>query len=461
MKTWPHPSCNVLKGMPGKRPPSLPHLPGIASAIGILTLMLSAAPLAAAENLGSVNLHSLASFTISAEASGEPVRVLSLGDSLQAPHRSIGRHLYPSLRSNIGFSGIALPGQTPNLALSQLSGGASVILGDSTWWQPSFEIPAGGSTSWSNQTSATGSLRATRAGIHYIATPHGGMLNVSVSSNGGSWMLLESLDCFSPAAQGRFASWPLATGDYRLRVDGLSGTNRVLGPEIVNTNTSGLVQIFLQRDGVNLSQILGTPPAVLNAVLSNLNPHLVVWHMKELADLNFDQQLLSNRLDQLEAVFRSAIPRAAVIYIGTPFEARDQASDHTRTQNRVVREAAIRNGRTYVDCMTPFVSYEAMQAAGHLDDAVHPSNLCYQEISRKLWNELGFFALRAPKTLGILQQGQSVILRWNTTNTVMYQMEGSTNLTEWDFLEGTAGGGGGEFLSTPTHSHLSRFGFSG
>jgi hypothetical protein len=380
-------------------------------------------------DLSSINTDQLARFFAAVEQGTGPVTVVAFGDSLQAPWRSFGRHLGSRLQDLIGRAGIGLASQTPNLALSQLLGEATITGPDTNWWMGYYLVPANGAVIWSNQTHTSGSLLADQAGLHYMAAPGGGAFSLSVSSNGGPWTTAQIVDAVSPQPEGRLAQVSLPLGYYRVRADGLSGTNRILGPELVNSQSRGLKTVYMARDGCNLNQILSVPSSVLGPVLTHLQPTLIHWHMKEYADIGSTS--LSNRLRDLEALWRSAAPQADVIYLGTPYEQRDTTNRWSETQNRIVRQAAQRDHRTYLDCMTPFVSYDFMVNNGYLDDGVHPSNLCYTRMAEIAWKELGFFALKVDRRLrGRALEGRH-LLEWPSVAGITYTLESSPDLSAW------------------------------
>lgn len=413
------------------------HLPRLL----LLVLGLFAAcPRGGAEDLSSVGLDRLSGFWEAVETARGPVGVMAFGDSLQAPWRSLGGHMNKRLSRKIGFAGYSMGVQDRPVAVAGYDGGAAVLPPDGFWWMPSSSLPAGGSIDWSNMEHPVGSLLADRVGLFYLAGTSPFRFSVLVSSNGGAWTRVASVSSGVTNPRSHHASFELPLGFYRLRVQGEMGTARILGPEMFDSQSRGIRSIFLARDGCNLNHILGVPSSVLLPVLSALDPALVHWHMKEYRDLG--AQTLTNRLRELDAVWRAAIPRASVLYLGTPYEQRDAVDSPTLWQNRIVRAAVIRDGRSYLDLMTPFGPYETMVANGYLDDDVHPSNAFYEEAARMAWYSCGFFALGHDRSLGAEIVGGRQVVSFMAGSDNVYRLESSTNLIDWvprTYLQGPGG----------------------
>ncbi len=372
------------------------------------------------------------------EASNGPVTVLAFGDSVSAEYRSLQTFLFYRLQGSLGWAGDTL-GNFQNTALWQLGNGAAVEPPTTNWWATHALLPPGGFLFWTNQDYAQGSLTCNEVGVFWVAQPEGGAFTVAVSTNGGPWSEpVLNLDGYSSVPVGRYAKATLERQPYRLRVDGISGTNRILGPRYVDTTSAGVEVAFMNQDGASLDQIFAISTNVLYPILSAVNPQLVIWHMKELGD---ESEIgLSNRLFDLEALWKACVTNGDIVYVGTPYNVNDLTSNYTPTQNRLVRQAAVRDHRVYLDCMTPCVSYQSMTNYGFLDDGLHPSNLCYSFLAGIAWDELGFFALRVDRHITAQTSGTSLNLQWSTIPNLTYELQSSTNFSEWLTL--------GSFLGT-------------
>lgn len=427
-------------------PPPFPR-PSAAIWRGFALALVCLAFAAGAGDLTSTNLDRLTRFWHVAESSNRPVRVLSFGDSLAENYRSLQTQLFNRLGARLGSAGLGLPDRYNTLAAAY-SGGAAVVGAGSNWWTWHYSVPPGGFVSWTNLAGPQFSVRCDSVGLFWIARPEGGTFTVSVATNGGPWSApLLTLDGAAATAVGRFTNTPLARARYRLRVDGLSGTNLVLGPQFLDAGVPGVFPSVLAQGGVNLKQVFAVSTNILHPVFAALQPDLVVWHMKELVDIG--GAALTNGLAQLQTLLRATCPQADLLYIGTPFEQRDLTNNVTAQQNELVRAVARRDGRACFDGMNPCVSYSGMTNNGYLDDAVHPNNRCYAFLADVLWREAGFFALRVDRRLRERLAAGLVVVEWPTTNGITYTLDASPDLAQWSPLRSMPGDGAWHSYTNP------------
>jgi len=106
-----------------------------------------------------------------------------------------------------------------------------------------------------------------------------------------------------------------------------------------------------------------------------------------------------------------------------------------------VRDSAVRHGRVYFDGMTPMISYTSMWTNGFLVDSVHPSASCYDLLSDRLWDELGFFALRLDRRLKPVRDPGGIRLEWATRTNVFFEVQSSANLVDWQGVYSVWGDG--------------------
>jgi hypothetical protein len=224
-------------------------------------------------------------------------------------------------------------------------------------------------------------------------------------------------------------------------VDSLSGTNFIIGPQYLESTSSGVNVAFMDQDGVSLEEIFAVSTNVLFPILRALNPQLTIWHMKDVADIG--SVSFCNRLAQLENLWRVCHINGDVVYLGTPYEYRDTQWNLSPTQNQLVRDSAIQNGRAYVDCMNPCVSYEAMVTNEFINaDGVHPTFKCNDFLADVCWRQLGFFALRADRRLRVDKAGgDAVRISWPTVTGITYPLESSADFSAWQPLQAQAGDG--------------------
>jgi hypothetical protein len=389
-----------------------------------------------AQDFSSTNTTALSRFWNAAERRSGPITVVAFGDSLQATWRSAAKYLYPLLSYQLGQAGVAFPAQLNNMSMVQSGGPVVPYNPDTNWWDWHTGYATGAYVFWTNQFHPSGSIEADRGGIYYVAGPEAGTFTISLSTNGGHWTSNSSVNAFSPNPEGRLASFALDRNAYRLRVDSITGTNIILGQELVLTSSNGIKTVFLQKDGLNLGQFFNVPDQVLSPIFTNLHPDLILWHMKELGDAGQDVAMLSNRLEHLEALWQASAPDADVIYIGTPYAyGTNINSSRTVDQNVLVRTIAVNHGRAYVDGMTPMISYSYMTNNGYLDDDVHPSNKYYQWLADTIWRQTLFSLLRKDRSLKLESIPDGYRLTCPRFSTASQNLLGSTNLIDWSIIQ--------------------------
>lgn len=362
--------------------------------IWVAAAMIAAplAPVHAQTTLSSTNTEAIQKFWFAMNDTTRPVTVMSFGDSMSLSYSiSSQYYLFKQLRDQFGLGGITL--QTVfNYALYNLGNGTQLLNSTANWWTKHFSVPPDGYLYWTKQTDPTGSVLSDEIGLFWIAHPEGGSFSLSVSTNGGAWGSILSLEGYSPQPKGCYTNMSMIRDGHRLRVDGGSGTNLILGPRYLDSNAEGVDLAFMALGGANLDEIFSLSTNVLYPIVKAIDPKLVVFHMKEVGDIGTTS--LSNRLYDLEALWDACVPNGDIVYIGTPFEASDLTTNRTETQNILIREAAVRDGRAYVDCMTPMISYESMSNHGHMADNIHLNATGNQVLADILWNQLGLYALR-------------------------------------------------------------------
>lgn len=394
--------------------------------------------------VGSTNLDRLTHFWAAVECSNGPVTVLAFGDSMSLQYRSIQNFLFSRLQASHGDAGFAYV-DTYNRIGAYFGGGAAWLDPKSTavplWWSDQIQLPPGGYVSWADSWNTAGPVACDQVGVFWIAHPGGGTFTLSIATNRELWSApVLVLDGYSPQPVGRHTNTTLAQAGYWLRADGGSGTNLLLSPQFLNRTSTGIRTAYLAKGGANLNEILSLSTNLTYPILAALNPQLVVWHMKELADIGAIS--LSNRLFDLERTWKACMTNGDVLYIGTPYYFMDASSDYTSTETRLVKQAAERDQRGYLDCMSPCHSYNWLTNQGYMADIVHLNNSGNVYLANLAWPALTWSALRADRRLAIQPAADgSQGVTWPTATNLTYELQTSADLQNWSVVHTAPGDG--------------------
>ena len=341
-------------------------------------------------------------------------------------YRSPTYYLMNTLVARLGSAGYSLNNYR-NTALWNLVNGATNRLPDYFWFTGYLQIPAGGAIFWNNQQNAGGVL-CDQVGIYYVSHTNGGQFRMLISTNGGPWTPALVLDGYNLSPQGHFTNVVVPLNRYRLRVEGDTGTNFIIGTSLVSANTNGVHAAFTDWGGIALSQVTNVPLAIRAPIFAALQPDLIIWHMKE--PLNG----LSNRMAACENWWRTSAPDCEVVYIGTPWLSADTNTTTTIDQNTVVRAIALQHQRAYIDLMQPTISYNWLLTNGYMADGTHLNNSGGLHCANIMWDDLGFFALGSNRRIALHQAGNQLQLSYNTSVGARYRLEASTNLQNWSVI---------------------------
>jgi PKD repeat protein len=347
-------------------------------------------PTAMAQDLSTTNVDLLTHFWAAAEATTRPVTVISFGDSVANSYASPTYSVINMMVGSIGVAGYSL-NNYGNATLYNLTNGVSVVVGPTPlWFSDYYQLPPGGGLWWWNQNSVEG-VYSDKLGVFWVAQPQGGQMTFSVSTEGGPWTPLLTLNGYAAAAVGQYTNVVLTPDWHQIRVDGVSGTNCVIGPQLLLQTTSGVHVVFMDKGGIAISDVTNVPSAIRAPIFAALSPDLLIWHMKEDGSTT-----TSNGLIYCEQWWSNAAPSCDVVYIGTPYTAYDTnpATPVTVEQNTLVRYIALQYNRAYCDLMDPSVSWPWMNSLGFMSDAVHYTYNGGQYLAGFMWNEL-FYALGA------------------------------------------------------------------
>jgi hypothetical protein len=390
--------------------------------LGLLWLAVAGAGLCATD-FSTVNREAVGRFWSALESSNRPVTVVSFGDSMADSYRSVTFHLMNRLIVNHGSAGYSL-NNYKNTAMWQLENGASNRGPDYFWFCGYQQVPPGGAMWWANQPTPNGVL-CDQAGIYFVSQTNGGQFRLLISTNGGPWSPVFTLNGYSEQPQGHFTNVTLPLNRYRLRVEGDTGTNFIVGPSAIATSTSGIHAVYLDWPGIALNQVTNVPATIREPIFAALNPDLLIWHMKEPLGPS-----LVEWMNRCEEWWQKTAPDCEVLYIGTPWVI-ESSEPHTEPQNEIVRNIAVAHDRAYVDLMTPTISYNWLVSQGYMLDGVHLSSAGGLFCANLLWNDLGFYAIGVERRVTLQSAGAQLELSYPVTTNAIYRLEVSTNLTQW------------------------------
>ena len=319
-----------------------------------------------AQDYSTTNRDALGHFWTAAEQKQRPVTVVSFGDSMADSYRSVTYHLMNKLTERLGTAGYSLINYG-NTALVNVTNGAFHLFSGEYWHAYYTGVPAGGAVWWENQPTP-GGVYCDQAGVFYVAQPSGGQFRLSLSTNGGPWTTSLVLDGFNPTPVGHFAKLTLPPNRYRLRVDSEVGTNYIIGPHALMTQTSGVHVVFMDQGGIPLGAVTNVPLAIREPIFSALATGSARVAHEGADGLGSGT---SNRMEECERWWTNSAPGCDILYIGTPWVALDTNSTTTLDQNAIVRNIALNHHRAYADLMQPTFSYQWLLTNGFMSDETH------------------------------------------------------------------------------------------
>ena len=395
----------------------------MASGFWLAAMLLATA---SAQDLPTFNTNTLSGFWATAQATNRPVTVVSFGDSVANSYASVTFSVMNMLVESLGVAGYSLNNYA-NATLPNLTNGAQVITGPTAlWFSDYYQLPPGGYLWFENQASANG-VYSDKLGVFWVAQPQGGQMTFSVSTDQGAWTPLLTLNGFAAVATGQYTNVVLAPDFHRIRVDGVTGTNYVIGPQLLLQTTSGVQVAFMDKQGIAVSDVTNVPSAIRTPIFAGLAPDLLIWHMKE-----DGTTVTSNGLITCEQWWSNAAPACEVIYIGTYYVSADTnpATAVTVAQNTLVHYTAQQFNRAYCDLMNPSISFPWMNSQGYMSDGTHVTENGGLYLARYLWYDFGFGAL------GVGIPPQTVSFTASPTNgvfpvSVNFQDTSVASVTNW------------------------------
>lgn len=384
-----------------------------------------------ASSLTSVGIDQILPFI--QEAPGGQVTFIVNGDSMAEQGRSMPYNLVRLLEERLGA--VAYVGNYRNTMMQTSTNGTAFDPPNWKWYSGTLPLPPGKEYIFEKEQSAGGVL-ADGTGMLWTAHTNGGQFKLLVSTNGGPFGEIATLDGYSsnPTGEGRnFLFDQLPITKYRLKAIGISGTNSLVAPRIGQYHTNGIEVCFFAWGGIAISDIIKVPAAIRSAILSAFAGRTVIILTLVHDDPYYLPQMngLLYGIPELESTYDAVLPQHLSINIGATYASADTNSNQTADQNEIIRNVTITSGDVYLDTMNPSVSYEYMLTNGWLLDFVHLSNIGGSNSARIAWNDMGLYALNVPRTLTIEHNNGFATLTHGRSMNASYMIQSSTNSVDW------------------------------
>ncbi len=374
--------------------------------------------------------------------------IISMPDSMADSYRSIGFCLTDKLAARCGIAGYAFNNYRNNSLVYMTGDARWVDIYNPTnsayrkYWFTNFGlVSSGGSMWWERQYQPWG-IYSDRHGVFVVKHPGGGDFTLSISTNSGPFTPILATNAYTsdPEGQGVFIKLDLPPHYYRLRVDGQTGNNIILGNYVEDSQASGIIPAFVEQGGIDFGSVTNVSLKIREPIfqgLSGLAGHtntLLLVHMKDAPDPS-----IVSRLNSCEAWWSNTMPGAVVAYIGTPFTQQDDnymiEDTPTVVHNSYIRSVAEAHGHPYVDCMNPSVSYYWMLERGYINtNDVHQTLLGNKYFVNFVWNGLGLYSIGAPRKLYYANSPGMITLNFDRSTNAVYTLQTSTNFLDWESI---------------------------
>lgn len=339
-------------------------------------------------------------------AGNRAVRVGGFGDSVTNP--SAGGKMAgfgPHVRSLTGGQSGGITSNAPYLYF--YTNGIGDYHGpDTNWWTSHFYM-TNGSTSTYRAGIANGPANSTdyvwcdTVAVYYLTGPDSGSITISLSTNGGPFGVVSSID-----AQGAYAgavqelSVPLDY--YQMQIACTNGTVALIDCGMWNEHQRNLTCVFSTAPGMAYNDWTSVATNVTWPIFQAWQPDLLLLEAKDSATL------FTQSFPLLEAMFTNCAPRMDLVYIGTTA----QGTNGNPTindmwaipQNNEMAALAKQYGRDYWNSFY-IISYEQATALGWtLGDGTHFNYAGGTAFGEMLWSDFwsSFHQLTATVTNGSL-----------------------------------------------------------
>lgn len=204
-----------------------------------------------------------------------------------------------------------------------------------------YEIQPGGMLPYAAY--GNGFFQANRAIIWYIVETNGGTITVK-SASATTTNSLGSFSCAAAERAGAVTNFDFAT-DYvflKLTNSGASGTAYILGTALIDTNKPGVVIYQMGYGGIELTNTARTPASIMNPIIRQINPDLVISEFKETSTNGYHAALgtvlnLWNSVTNSDWLYLASSPTAG------------DTTGLNPANNAVLRAFAATNGQGFFD----------------------------------------------------------------------------------------------------------------
>lgn len=230
----------------------------------------------------------LVAFPAWLEYSNAPLTVLNFGDSLAEAGTSPGSRVIYAMQEWFGVAGHAGFNykQTQNWPWSDHAGVTALTSISGLWpWPIIAATNSGAQFVWTNTVTLSG-ITATKAELWWIAQPGGGPFDLNLRQ-GGTTTTFKSLDGFASSPVMRYTNVTFASQATVMQISNTAaGTNYIVGNRLGVESGQGVTGFWLARGGAALTEYTNVSRAVWDPFITNLNPGIVLFHGKEMQDVN-------------------------------------------------------------------------------------------------------------------------------------------------------------------------------
>lgn len=298
-----------------------------------------------------------------ASSSNTRLKVLLLGDSLTA--NKVG-DIRQALTDLLGDAGLSF-GMT---AVSSYAGGAAAASDYTKWINGVYvNIPVGGSASFDYNT--TTAILGDTLKVYYLKESGAGTFKIQSSTDRTTFS--DEVTGISAANATTIGAVSTTTkgspSTYSVKVvnTGASGAVKVIGVEISNSTTRGVVIASAAVGGLSLSNMTTVATAITDPILADFAADLIIYQNTDNAA---DQ---STYLPTLYSNIRSGYASNDWLFCSL-----NQMDGITVTdapaQNAAILAFAIASNQSYFDDFNWGISYALVNAASFMTDGTHPNS---------------------------------------------------------------------------------------